>query len=655
MISVMSIRSKLKTWLVGSPIDPISASSRQGVLLIAFYAWIGLGADGLSSANYGPQEAYRAILSYPSLALILIAAIAVTIFLIAGGYNQVIELFPSGGGGYKVCSKIMHPYAGLISGVALMMDYVLTIAISTAAASDALFSLFPYIPQFLNIPIKLAFIAVLCAVNLRGIKESLKVLLPIFLGFVITHVAILILGIVAHTHNIPQMFHFAKTNTRMAFESLGVWPALVLLLKAYAMGAGTYTGLEAVSNNVNILAEPRIKTGKWTMFYMAASLSLMAGGILFMYLLWNVQPQGHLTYNAILFKHILHASGLHYHAALTVLMLFEVGILMLGANTGFLGGPAVLANMAADQWVPSQFRNLSSRLVKQNGVLAFGIAAGVITLLTKGHVSILVVLYSITVFLAFALTLFSLVVYRWNLRKQFSLKWSWKIVQALLGTLICIAILCVIIAEKFNQGAFLTVVLLILLSYICWRIRVHYRVYRKKLLSIDRTLMIKPNKDKPVEKKTGGATALIYVNQYPGLGMHTLLWIFRLFPNHFTNFIFVQAGMVDIESFKGEEELEQMQERVDKNLQYFVETVESMGFSGQAISTFGTTPINELVDATVPLAKKVPNLLCFATKVVFSKNDWISHLLHTRTATALQNQLNQYGIKCLLLPMTLDT
>jgi amino acid transporter len=142
-IRLMSILSKFKKILLGAPIDPISASSRKGVLLIAFFAWIGLGSDGLSSANYGPQEAFRAVLAYPALAIILIIAIGFTIFIIAGGYNQVIELFPSGGGGYKVCSQILHPFAGLISGVALMMDYALTIAISTAAASDALFSLFP--------------------------------------------------------------------------------------------------------------------------------------------------------------------------------------------------------------------------------------------------------------------------------------------------------------------------------------------------------------------------------------------------------------------------------------------------------------------------------------------------------------------------------
>ena len=305
-----------------------------------------------------------------------------------------------------------------------------------------------------------------------------------------------------------------------------------------------------------------------------------------MYMLWDVTPQGHLTYNAILFTKILHDVGLHYHGALTILMLFEVGILMLGANTGFLGGPAVLANMAADRWVPNLFRNLSSRLVKQNGILAFGIAAGVITLMTQGHVRTLVVLYSITVFLAFALTLFALTWHWWRDRHNWPwYKWTGKCIQAGLGTFICLVILGIMVVEKFDQGAFLTVVILLFMCFVAWRIRVHYRYYRRTLLTIDRTLSIKPSQVTPKTevqlKDHTGATAVIYVNEHPGLGMHTLLWLFRLFPNHFTHFIFIQAGSVDIESFLGAEELKEMQKKVAKNLAYFVETVHAMGYEAE--------------------------------------------------------------------------
>lgn len=134
--------NKFKTWLLGSPINPLDSKSKA-ILLVAFYAWIGLGADGLSSVNYGPEEAFRALGQYPMLGIYLALAIMLTVFVISGAYNQVVELFPTGGGGYKVANQLLHPYAGLVSGVALLVDYVLTIAISVAAAVDALFSLLP--------------------------------------------------------------------------------------------------------------------------------------------------------------------------------------------------------------------------------------------------------------------------------------------------------------------------------------------------------------------------------------------------------------------------------------------------------------------------------------------------------------------------------
>src|SRR5882672_4443761 len=113
--------------LFGAPLDPFSSQTRQHIVLVAFLAWIGLGADGLSSACYGPEEAFLALGVLTHLALYLAVATAITVFVIALAYNQVIELFPSGGGGYKAATRLIGPYAGLISGSALIVDYVLTI------------------------------------------------------------------------------------------------------------------------------------------------------------------------------------------------------------------------------------------------------------------------------------------------------------------------------------------------------------------------------------------------------------------------------------------------------------------------------------------------------------------------------------------------
>ena len=133
----------LREVLIGKPRDPLDPSTRHSIALIAFFAWVGLGADGLSSSCYGPEEAYLALGAHTHFGLYLALAIAVTVFIISLAYNQVIELFPNGGGGYKVATQLIGPHAGLVSGAALIVDYVLTIAISIASGGDALFSLLP--------------------------------------------------------------------------------------------------------------------------------------------------------------------------------------------------------------------------------------------------------------------------------------------------------------------------------------------------------------------------------------------------------------------------------------------------------------------------------------------------------------------------------
>src|SRR5579862_5822771 len=140
----MSIKSKIKHYIIGDPLNPFSPNILRHVSLVAFLAWVGLGADGLSSSCYGPEEAYVALGGHTHLALYVALAMAITVFIISLGYNQVIELFPSGGGGYKVATQLLGPYIGLISGAALIVDYVLTITVSTASGMDAIFSFLPY-------------------------------------------------------------------------------------------------------------------------------------------------------------------------------------------------------------------------------------------------------------------------------------------------------------------------------------------------------------------------------------------------------------------------------------------------------------------------------------------------------------------------------
>ncbi|MFO0440205.1 MAG: APC family permease, partial [Betaproteobacteria bacterium] len=383
----------------------MNPETRRHIALIAFFAWVGLGADGLSSACYGPEEAYVALGTHTQLGLYLAAATIITVFIISLAYNQVIELFPNGGGGYKVATQLIGPRAGVTAGAALIVDYVLTIAISVASGADAVFSLLPVSWQGWKVPFAIGLVLILLTLNLRGIKEAIKILLPVFLGFVITHALLIVWGIYAHAERLPTLIPATMAETRAMAGEAGWTFVAATLLFAYSHGGGTYTGLEAVSNNINTLAEPRVRTGKWTMFYMAMSLAFTAGGILVLYMLWDAVKIPGQTLNATVFGAIIDEFNLGSPAlnetALLVVLLLEAGLLFIAANTGFLGGPAVLANMAADSWVPRQFRQLSSRLVTQNGIVLMAVAALVVLLWSEGSVALLVVLYSINVFLTF--------------------------------------------------------------------------------------------------------------------------------------------------------------------------------------------------------------------------------------------------------------
>ena len=206
--------------------------------LIAFFAWIGLGSDGLSSSCYGPEETYRVLSHYPHLSIFVGFAIIFTIFIISSSYSQIIKLFPSGGGGYKVASKLISPNVGMVSGSALIIDYILTISISVASGTDALFSYLPHFIQMFKIEFIVLIIIVLLMMNLRGIKESVISLMPIFMIFVLSHIILIFYALFHHVQQVPIAFHNAVNEFGAAKDSIGLMAVIFLMLRSYTMGAG---------------------------------------------------------------------------------------------------------------------------------------------------------------------------------------------------------------------------------------------------------------------------------------------------------------------------------------------------------------------------------------------------------------------------------
>src|SRR2546426_3439118 len=283
---------RVKRLLLGRPKNRQDPHLFRHISLIAFLAWVGLGADGLSSSAYGPEEAFKNLGEHTYLAVFLAAATAFTVMIIAAAYSRVIEHFPFGGGGYIVASRLLGPRLGLVSGCALIVDYVLTISISIAAGGVAVFSVLPdgghlanmiIVGLPLKLHVELAGTLVLLLLNLRGVKESVTTLMPIFLTFLLTHAVIIVAGIAANLGRAHEVAHEVSAGLSHGMSTLGFGGLALLFLRAYSLGGGTYTGIEAVSNGLQIMREPRVQTGKRTMTYMALSLAATARGIVLCY------------------------------------------------------------------------------------------------------------------------------------------------------------------------------------------------------------------------------------------------------------------------------------------------------------------------------------------------------------------------------------
>ncbi len=642
----------LKNILFGKSLDPFKPGLFKHVALVSLFAWIGLGADGLSSSCYGPEQAYLALGTHTHLALFIAIGIVVSIFIIAIGYNQVLELFPTGGGGYKVATQLLGKHAGVLSGSALLVDYVLTITISVASGMDALFSFFPLSWQSNKLIVEVLCILILIFLNLRGMKESIKILLPIFLGFVFTHLALIIYGIANHHAGFMATTHAAMAETSSLSASMGPVVLIAFVLHAYSLGSGTYTGLEAVSNNVSKLAEPRVHTGKITMFYIALSLSLVAGGITLLYLLWNAQPEAGKTLNAVVFENILGPSSWG-QTGLIITLLFEAGILIVGANTGFLAGPAVLANMAQDNWLPRKFRLLSSRLVTGNGIILFGICAILVLLFSEGKVDWLVVLYSINVFITFTLTMLGLSAHWIRHRTKVSPKWIQHFLVAALGFIVTASILIITILTKFSEGGWVSLVITFGVIGFCYAVKHHYLKVSKilKLIQVDLAPPLKNITLHAPACHSEAETAVILIDESKATGMHTLYWIIRHFPQHFKNYVFVSVGQVDIKSFQGTHALKAMTKQVEANLDYFVKYCHQHQLASKSYSAYGPDILQKLMEITDKIREDFPNHIFFAGQISFYHDSWFKRILHNGVAYSFQRRLHSLGEQIVLLPM----
>jgi hypothetical protein len=448
--------------------------------------------------------------------------------------------------------------------------------------------------------------------------------------------------------------HGIKTDFNAGLSSLGGLGMLALFLRAYSLGGGTYTGIEAVSNGMQIMREPKVQNGKKTMLYMSVSLAFTASGLFFCYLLLKVTPGPGKTLNSIL-ANALYGDWSFGYALALVTILSEGALLFVAAQAGFIDGPRIMSNMAIDSWLPHRFASLSERLTMHNGILLMGGASILLLFYTHGSIRNLVTMYAINVFLTFSISQLGMSLYYIKNRAKEKL-WKKYLPVHLVGLTLCFTILVVTIREKFLEGGWITLLITGSFISLCYLIRSHYHKVKKAVRQLDDLLMDIPtsrkaNMEKPNPQEM---TAIQLVSDYNGFGVHTVLSVIRNFPNLYKNFIFASVAVVDSGSFKGAKELKNLEEASKASLQKYVELARRLGFAADWRCAVGT----DVVETATRLCKDTKNEFhrstVFTGKLTFRHEKFYHKMLHNETAFAIQRQLHWDEITSVTMPIRLD-
>jgi len=384
---------------------------------------------------------------------------------------------------------------------------------------------------------------------------------------------------------------------------------------------------------------------------MSTSLALTAGGIFVCYLLLKVRPVEGQTLNAVLAANVFGRWSFgHWLALITILS--EGALLFVGAQTGFIDGPRVMANMAIDSWFPHRFASLSERLTTHNGVLLMGGAALLLMIYTHGNISTLVVMYSINVFATFSLSELGMSRYFIKNRKR-EKEWKKHLPVHMTGLTLCLTILIITTIEKFGSGGWLTLLMTSFVIGVCYLIRGHYTEMKKKIRELDEMLMniptSGPKNEESIDPKK--MTAVQLVNGFNGFGVHTLLSIVRSFPNLYKNVIFVSVAVCDSGSFKGPEAVCDLTDSTREALEKYVDLARRLGLPAEYRFDIGTDVVESATHLCEKVAEEFPQSTFFTGQLVFQRVRFFQKLLHNETAYAIQRRLQWDGMTTVILPI----
>jgi amino acid transporter len=445
-----------KAWLIGRP---LASDEEIGERLSKRLALPIFSSDAISSSAYATEEILRVLMVGGGLAFLfsiqVAAAIAVLLAVVAVSYRQVTRAFPSGGGAYAVARQELTPLLGLVAAAALLIDYVMTVAVSTSSAVEQLISIAPGLNTF-RIEFALASITLITIANLRGLRESGNIFaVPTYL-FVTLALTIVGIGLLRIATGQAAPVPPQDEAMHLGGQAIG----MVLLLKAFASGSVALTGTEAIANGVPAFKPPEARNAANTLVAMAVLLAVLFIGITIIASAYHIVPSeegsGGPTVIALVAQTAFGAGSPLFY----VFQLSTALILFLAANTSYNAFPRLAALLAKDGYMPRQFAFRGDRLAFSWGIILLSGVAAALLVRFGGVTTDLIPLYSVGVFVCFTLSQGGMVLH-W--RRHPEPGWQWRMAINAFGALLTAVVLAIVVYEKFAGGAYLVVILIPLL------------------------------------------------------------------------------------------------------------------------------------------------------------------------------------------------
>lgn len=459
--------SSIRTLLFGSPL-PTAAEVEQRLSKVQALAVF--SSDALSSVAYATEEILLVLVVAGSAAMVfslpISAAIVALLFIVVTSYYQTIHAYPSGGGAYIVAHDNLGVWPGLVAAAALLIDYVLTVAVSVTAGVAAITSAFPVLYEH-RVVVAVVVVLFIAWANLRGVRESGTLFSIPTYGFILLMLTLVGVGIFRWlTGTVSPVTYEAS---QMGMQSLSVF----LILRAFSSGCTAMTGVEAISNGIPAFRKPESDNASKTLVVMAGLLATMFLGIGFLARTLHIMPLEHETVVSQIGRQVF-GGGPLYLALQTATAL----ILVLAANTSFADFPRLSAILARDRYLPHQLTNRGDRLVFANGIIALAVLACLLIVVFGGRTHRLIPLYAVGVFLSFTLSQAGMVLHWYRLRGP---RWIGKMVVNGVGMLATGIVLIVVAVTKFIHGAWIVVFLIPMFVWVFRVIKRHYQEVARQL------------------------------------------------------------------------------------------------------------------------------------------------------------------------------